>query len=234
VIPNFSQRLENLEARVSRAVGRAGRAPVDVTVVAVSKKFSAAAIEEAYQAGFRHFGENYIQEFAVKKPQLTNVPEATFHFIGHLQTNKTRQAAALFQVIHTVDSPKLLQRLNSAAEEAGKVLNLLIEVKLSGEESKSGTDTSAIPDILDAARACGNVRLIGLMTMPPWSEDAEKSRPYFQRLAALARLYKLPELSMGMSNDFEVAIEEGATLVRVGTALFGPRPKPATAAGSAA
>ncbi len=230
MILNFAQRLERLELRLERALARAGRARADITVVAVSKKFSASAIEEAYQTGARNFGENYIQEFALKKPQLKTVPEATFHFIGHLQTNKTRQAAALFQVIHTVDSPKLVQRLNVAAEEAGKVLELLIEVKLSGEESKSGTDSSAIPSILEVAATCANVRLSGLMTMPPWSEDAATSRPYFQRLAALARSYELHQLSMGRSNDFEVAIEEGATLIRVGTALFGPRPKPATGA----
>jgi PLP dependent protein len=226
VIPNFSQRLENLEARVSRAVGRAGRARVDVTVVAVSKKFSADAMKEAYRAGLRHFGENYVQEFAAKQPMLSEIPEARFHFIGHLQANKSRQAAGLFQVIHTVDSSRLLQRLDAAAQEAGKVLEVLLEIKLSGEESKSGADASGIADLLSAAVSCHSVRVTGLMTMPPWSEDAEKSRPYFQRLAALARQYRLPQLSMGMSNDFEVAIEEGATLIRVGTALFGPRPKP--------
>ncbi len=229
VIPDFSQRLEIFEARVSGALARTGRAREDVTVVAVSKKFSAGAIQQAYLAGLRHFGENYVQEFAAKQPLLTGVPEARFHFIGHLQANKSRQAAALFQVIHTVDSPRLLERLDAAAREAGKVLEILLEIKLSGEDSKSGADASAIPDILAAAGSCHSVQVTGLMTMPPWSEDAEQSRPYFQRLAALARLYKLPQLSMGMSNDFEAAIEEGATLVRVGTALFGPRPKPASA-----
>ena len=197
--------------------------------MAVSKKFSAGAIQQAYLAGLRHFGENYVQEFAAKQPLLMGLPEARFHFIGHLQANKSRQAAALFQVIHTVDSPRLLERLDAAAREAGKVLEILLEIKLSGEDSKSGADASAIPDILAAAESCHSVQVTGLMTMPPWSEDAEQSRSYFQRLAALARLYKLPQLSMGMSNDFEAAIEEGATLVRVGTALFGPRPKPASA-----
>ncbi len=194
--------------------------------MAVSKKFSATAIQQAYLAGFRHFGENYVQEFAAKQPLLRDLPEARFHFIGHLQANKSRQAAALFQVIHTVDSPRLLERLDVAAREAGKVLDILLEIKLSGEETKSGADASAIPEILAAADSCHSVNVTGLMTMPPWSEDAEQSRPYFQRLAALARQHKLPQLSMGMSNDLEVAIEEGATLVRVGTALFGPRPTP--------
>lgn len=194
--------------------------------MAVSKKFSAAAIQQAYLAGLRHFGENYVQEFSAKCPLLTDLPEARYHFIGHLQANKSRQAAALFQVIHTVDSPRLVQRLDAAAREAGKVLEILLEIKLSGEESKSGADASSIPEILAAADSCHSVRVTGLMTMPPWSQDAEKSRPYFQQLAALGRQHKLPQLSMGMSNDFEVAVEEGATLLRVGTALFGPRPKP--------
>jgi PLP dependent protein len=197
--------------------------------VAVSKKFSAGAIEQAYLAGLRHFGENYVQEFAAKRPLLTDLSEACFHFIGHLQANKSRQAAALFDVIHTVDSPRLLQRVDAAAQEAGKTLDVLLEIKLSDEETKSGAASSAIPGILAAADACRSVRVTGLMTMPPWSENAEKSRPYFQRLAALGRQYRLPQLSMGMSNDFEAAIEEGATLVRVGTALFGPRPKPSPA-----
>jgi hypothetical protein len=195
--------------------------------VAVSKKFSADAMKEAYRAGLRHFGENYVQEFAAKQPMLSEIPEARFHFIGHLQANKSRQAAGLFQVIHTVDSSRLLQRLDVAAREAGKLVEVLLEIKLSGEQNKSGADASAVGDILAAAGSCQSVRVTGLMTMPPWSEDAEKSRPYFQRLAALARQYQLPQLSMGMSNDFEVAIEEGATFVRVGTVLFGPRPKPA-------
>ncbi len=197
--------------------------------MAVSKKFSASAIQQAYLAGLRDFGENYVQEFAAKRPLLKDLPEARFHFIGHLQANKSRQAAALFQVIHTVDSLRLLERLDAAAREAGKVLDILLEIKLSGEETKSGADASAIPEILAAADSCHSVNVTGLMTMPPWSDDAEQSRPYFQRLAALARLHKLPQLSMGMSNDLEVAIEEGATLVRVGTALFGPRPKPSPA-----
>ncbi len=197
--------------------------------MAVSKKFSASAIQQAYLAGLRDFGENYVQEFAAKRPLLKDLPEARFHFIGHLQANKSRQAAALFQVIHTVDSLRLLVRLDAAAREAGKVLDILLEIKLSGEETKSGADASAIPEILAAADSCHSVNVTGLMTMPPWSDDAEQSRPYFQRLAALARLHKLPQLSMGMSNDLEVAIEEGTTLVRVGTALFGPRPKPSPA-----
>jgi hypothetical protein len=194
--------------------------------VAVSKKFSASAMVEAYAGGIRHFGENYVQEFAAKKAELAGLREATFHLIGHLQSNKTNQASGLFQVIHTIDSPKLLQRLDTAAVERNILLNALLEIRLSDEETKSGAEAAELPCLLDAAAKCRKVKVVGLMTMPPWSEDAELSRPYFGRLAELAGKYGLPELSMGMSNDFEVAIEEGATMIRVGTALFGARPKP--------
>ncbi len=143
--------------------------------------------------------------------------------IGHLQSNKTRVAAILFQTIETVDSEKLARRLNDAATS----LEVMIEVKLSDEASKSGTDPQALPALIEAIRACPRLRLTGLMTMPPWIEDPEKSRPYFRRLEELARRQGLPNLSMGMSHDFEAAIEEGATHIRVGQALFGARPKTA-------
>lgn len=181
----------------------------------------------AYEAGLRDFGENYVQEFAGKQPGLGGLEGARFHFIGHLQSNKARLGAELFQVIHAVDSARLMERLDDAAGEAGKRLDLLLEVKLSSEQSKTGAEPAAIPSLLEAASRCANVAVIGLMTMPPWSENAEESRPYFQRLAALAKEHQLTHLSMGMSNDFEVAIDEGATFIRIGTALFGPRPKPA-------
>jgi pyridoxal phosphate enzyme (YggS family) len=218
--------LFSVEARIQRAVERTGRKRSDLTLVAVSKKFSADRIREAHQAGLREFGENYVQEFAEKQPQLQDLEGARFHLIGHLQSNKARQACELFQVIQTADSAKLLKRLDTAAGELGVAPEVLIEIKLSGEESKSGAEPGELPELLDAAAACSAIRVTGLMTMPPWSEDAEQSRPYFRRLAELARRYGLRQLSMGMSNDFEVAIEEGATLIRVGTALFGARPKP--------
>jgi len=223
----FNQRLAALECRVQAAVSRAGRARSGVTVVAVSKKFSSEHLKTAYRAGLRIFGENYVQEFADKKPELADLTDAHYHLIGHLQSNKTRLACELFNAVQTVDSAKLLKRLDAAAGELGKKLEVLIEIKLSGEESKAGTDASSLPAILEAGAGCSNVTITGLMTMPPWSEDAELSRPYFRQLAALAAEYGLKQLSMGMSNDLEVAIEEGATMVRVGTALFGPRPKPA-------
>lgn len=184
---------------------------------------------EAYRCGIRQFGENYVQEFAAKRSELAGLDEAVFHLIGHLQSNKTNQASGLFHVIHTIDSPKLLQRLDRAAVERNVELEALLEIKLSGEETKTGAEVKDLPGLLEAAEDCRRVKVVGLMVMPPWSENAELSRPYFRRLAELARTYGLKQLSMGMSNDFEVAIEEGATIIRVGTALFGARPKPLAA-----
>jgi hypothetical protein len=219
-------RLQSVESRIQNALSRARRQRSEITLVAVSKKFSADRIREAYQAGLREFGENYVQEFAEKHSKIGDSAGARFHLIGHLQANKTRIAADLFDVIQTADSPKLLQRLNDAAASGDSTLEVLLEIKLSGETSKSGASPENIPALLAAAASCRHLQLSGLMTMPPWSEDPEQSRPYFRRLAALAAQYNLPQLSMGMSGDFEVAIEEGATIIRVGTALFGARPKP--------
>lgn len=174
----------------------------------------------------RVFGENYVQEFAQKRPGLRDMHDAAYHLIGHLQSNKARQGVELFDVIETVDSERLLRRLDAATAERGRALEVLLEIKLSDEEAKSGARPDRIPDLLNAAHGCPYLRLTGLMTMPPWSEDAERSRPYFQELTRVGKKYGLPQLSMGMSNDFEVAIEEGATIVRIGTALFGARPKP--------
>ncbi|MGH9610109.1 MAG: YggS family pyridoxal phosphate-dependent enzyme [Bryobacteraceae bacterium] len=219
----FGARLEAVEARIRQAADRSDRARSDITLVAVSKKFSAAAIRAAYAASLRVFGENYVQEFAQKRPELGDLPGARFHLIGHLQSNKARDATALFDVVQTVDSPKLLRRLDAFASECNRSVEALIEVKLSSEENKTGAPPEQIPALIETAASCSHLRLTGLMTMPPWSEDPEASRPYFRRLAQLARQYEFERLSMGMSADFEVAIEEGATLIRVGTALFGPR-----------
>ena len=181
---------------------------------------------EAYRAGMREFGENYVQEFAEKKPLLQEMPEARFHLIGHLQSNKARPAAELFNVIQTVDSSRLLQRLDAAARDLAKPLDVTFEIKLGDEDSKDGAAPESIGGMLEAASRCPNLHVTGLMTIPPWSEDPEESRSYFQKLAALGRQYRLSNLSMGMSADFGIAIEEGATIIRVGTALFGTRPKP--------
>ena len=231
--PRFEQRLELVEERIQTAAKKCGRDRARITLIAVSKKFPAARLREAHQAGLREFGENYVQEFATKAPELSGLTDARYHLIGHLQSNKARVVAGLFQVIQTVDSVKLLERLDSAAAEKHLKLEVMIEVKLSNEENKSGAARADLPKLIDAAARSSNLQLTGLMTMPPWSDDPEQSRPYFQTLAQLAKEFHLPKLSMGMSGDLEVAIEEGATLVRVGTALFGKRPKPEPASLSA-
>ena len=211
-----------MRERLVRAAERVGRDPAEITLLAVSKMFPAASIRDAYALGLREFGENYVQEFADKHPELCDLAEARFHFIGHLQSNKAARAAELFQVVQTVDSAKLAARLNAA----GRRLDIFLEVKLSGEASKSGAEAAALPELIAAARELPNLEVVGLMTMPPWSEDPEAPRPYFKRLRELAERHGLRQLSMGMSHDFETAIEEGATCVRVGTALFGERTQP--------
>jgi pyridoxal phosphate enzyme (YggS family) len=213
------ERLEEVERRIETAVRRAGRARSEITLVAVTKKFPAEVIREAYGLGLRQFGENYVQEFEAKHPAVADLSEAEFRLIGHLQSNKSRIAAELFKVIETVDSERLARRL----DQTGRTLEVMIEVKLSEEEAKAGAAQDALPALIDAIRGCANLRLTGLMTMPPWSDDPEITRPYFRRLAELGRKHGLPKLSMGMSHDLEAAIEEGATHIRVGTALFGPR-----------
>jgi PLP dependent protein len=221
-MPEFEKRLDEVRNRIQRAADRARRDPAEITLLAVTKVFPANVIQEAYHAGLREFGENYVQEFEGKAPAVAELPGVRFHLIGHLQSNKSAKAAELFNVIQTVDSPKLARRLDAA----GRPLDVMLEVKLSEEEAKSGADPSELPGLIAAVRACPNLRLLGLMTMPPWSEDPEAARPYFRRLRELAVEHGLTQLSMGMSHDLETAIEEGATCVRVGTALFGKRKKP--------
>ncbi|HEV2199751.1 MAG TPA: YggS family pyridoxal phosphate-dependent enzyme [Bryobacteraceae bacterium] len=218
------ERLEQVEGRIHRAVARAGRRRSDVTLVAVTKKFPAEVICDAHAHGLRCFGENYVQEFETKRPLVAQLEGAEFHLIGHLQSNKARAAGGLFQTIETVDSQKLAQRLNEAAQSLNMVIEVMIEVKLSVEETKAGAAQEHLGELIAAIRDCRNLTLTGLMTMPPWNDDPERTRPYFRRLAELARQHELAKLSMGMSHDFEAAIEEGATHIRVGQALFGPRP----------
>ena len=213
--------LDRVEERIQSAVKRAGRQRSEVTLIAVTKKFPAEVTCQAYELGLRYFGENYVQEFEAKLPALAGLTAAEFHLIGHLQSNKAGSAAQLFRVIETVDSERLARRL----DQTGRAIEVMIEVKLSEEDAKAGAAPETVPGLVEAIRACPNLRLTGLMTMPPWSDDPELTRPYFRRLAALARTCGLAKLSMGMSNDFEAAIEEGATHIRVGTALFGPRKK---------
>lgn len=217
----LKERLEQVEERIHAAAARAGRSRSEITLVAVTKKFPAEILCEAYRLGLRVFGENYVQEFEDKRPALGQLADAQFHLIGHLQSNKARVAADLFQVIETVDSEKLARRLDGM----GSKLEVMIEVKLSGEESKFGSAPEELPKLIESIRGCANLNLTGLMTMPPWNDDPEVTRPYFRALRALAREHGLAKISMGMSHDLEAAIEEGATHVRVGTALFGPRVK---------
>jgi len=215
----LKEKLEQVETRIANAAARAGRQRGDITLLAVTKKFPGAVLRDAYALGLREFGENYVQEFEGKRAELGDLSGARFHLIGPLQSNKSKKAAAIFDVIQTVDTPKLAQRLDAEL----KTLDVMIEVKLSSEDAKAGASPEELPALAGAIRACPHLRLIGLMTMPPWSDDAEPSRPYFARLRALADANGLTQLSMGMSHDLEVAIEEGATMVRIGTALFGPR-----------
>jgi pyridoxal phosphate enzyme (YggS family) len=224
VQPSFeglSARLSAVRERIARAADAAHRDAAEITLLAVTKVFPGAAIREAYELGLREFGENYVQEFDDKAPAVADLEAARFHLIGHLQSNKSRRAAELFHMIQTVDSPKLARRLN----ESGRPLDVMLEVKLSEENAKAGADPAELPDLIAAVRECPNLRLLGLMTMPPWSDDPEAARPYFRRLRELAELHGLKHLSMGMSHDLEAAIEEGSTCVRVGTALFGKRKK---------
>jgi PLP dependent protein len=215
----LTERLRQVEDRIGKAAASSGRRCEDITLIAITKVFPAATIREAYEAGIRHFGENYVQEFEAKAPQVADLAEATFHFVGHLQSNKARRAAELFQVIETIDSEKIARKIN----DIGSVRDVMLEVKLSAEQAKSGVEPQALPALVEAVRACPNLRLTGLMTMPPWSEEPEESRPFFQRLRVLAEELGLSCLSMGMSHDLEVAVQEGATHLRIGTALFGPR-----------
>ena len=227
--------LSVIHERIARAASRAGRNPETITLMAVSKTQPAARIVEAYGAGQRLFGENRVQEFAEKYDALRGLSDADFHMIGHLQSNKAGKAVEIFHALDSLDSAKLGDRLNAAAENLKKEVGVLIEINIGGEEAKSGIapNSSKLEEILNAAARWTNLRVQGLMTVPPFTEDPEGARPYFRRLRELRdrlRARNLPgvrleSLSMGMSHDFEVAIEEGSTCVRVGTAIFGERAK---------
>jgi pyridoxal phosphate enzyme (YggS family) len=219
---SLSSRLAQVHERIANACARSGRSPESVRLLAVTKVFGPDVIREAYAVGLRDFGENYVQEMERKAPAIADLTGAHFHLIGHLQNNKSKKAAELFSAIDTIDSDRLASRLNAE----GKLIDVMIEVKLSSETSKSGAAPGYLPELLHAIGNCPNLRLTGLMTVPPWSADPEQARPYFARLRALAEDFGLSDLSMGMSNDLEAAVEEGATWVRVGTALFGRRRKP--------
>ncbi|MHB8501585.1 MAG: YggS family pyridoxal phosphate-dependent enzyme [Candidatus Acidiferrales bacterium] len=227
---SIRENLLRVQQRIFAAAKRAGRRGEEITLIGVSKTHPAEAIREAYAAGLRHFGENRVQEWEGKQSGIQGL-NATWHLIGHLQSNKAAKASKLFHSIDSVDDFALAQRLDRARSESradGK-LRVLIEVHIAKEEAKSGADVEALPVLAEQIATLPVLELTGLMCIPPFAENAEEARPYFRRLRELRdSLAKqvglaLPVLSMGMSHDFEVAIEEGATEVRVGTALFGTR-----------
>jgi pyridoxal phosphate enzyme (YggS family) len=221
--------LDRVRQRIALAAARAGRPPGEITLVAVSKTFPAEAIRAAHDVGLRSFGENRVQEFESKRAKLGDLADATWHLIGHLQSNKARRAVNLFHRIDSVDSFPLAQKLDSAADAEGKRLPILLEVHLGGETTKSGIAEDGLASLSEGILSLPHLELLGLMTVPPYSDDAEQARPYFRKLRELRDGLSrhigapLPVVSMGMSHDFEVAIEEGATEIRVGTGLFGER-----------
>jgi pyridoxal phosphate enzyme (YggS family) len=221
--------------RIAAAAARVNRHPGDITLIGVSKTHPAEMIRAAYEAGLREFGENRVQEWEGKRQALTDLDDARWHLIGHLQSNKATRAATIFHSVDSVDDLTLAQRLDRTRQgtDAGHGrLRVLLEVHIAGEAAKSGAEPAELPELAEAVTKCPSLHLNGLMCVPPFLDDAAKVRPYFRKLRELRdQLEKqigqrLPVLSMGMSHDFEVAIEEGATEVRVGTALFGQRPAP--------
>jgi hypothetical protein len=226
---SLAANLEHVRERIARAAERAGRYEDDISLIAVSKTFSADAIRAAYDAGLRAFGENRVQEFESKQAKLGDLTDVTWHLIGHLQSNKARRAVHLFHRVDSVDSLVLAQKLDSAAVAEAKQVPVLIEVHLGGEATKSGVAEGDLPALVGGIEKLQNLELRGLMTIPPYCDDPEAARPYFRKLREMRgdlsrRLGRtLPALSMGMSHDFEVAIAEGATEIRIGTALFGER-----------
>ncbi len=229
-------RLVALRRRVVAAAARAGRDPGEVRIVAVSKGHPAEAIRLAYEAGVRDFGENRVEEAEPKLDALLDLTEARWHMVGHVQSRKARRVAGRFDVVHSVDRLKLARRLDRFASEQGRRLPVLLECNVSGEATKFGfaaEERERWEEVLTQAReilSLPNLEVLGLMTMAPWVPDPEAARPYFRRLWELRDFLQerlsvsLPELSMGMSDDFEPAVEEGATMIRIGRALFGPRP----------
>ncbi|HZI18048.1 MAG TPA: YggS family pyridoxal phosphate-dependent enzyme [Pyrinomonadaceae bacterium] len=233
VAETLRERFGRVRGRIEAAARRAGREPEGITLVAVSKTHPVELLREALGAGVREFGENKVQEADDKAARLGRADGMRWHLIGRLQSNKARRAALLFDLIHTVDSAALVGRLERVcAEEGRERLEVLVQVDLAGEATKAGAPPEKLPAVFDALAACERVRCRGLMTLPPFEDDPERVRPYFRRLRELRDEWAARghfgggagELSMGMSHDFEPAIEEGATLVRVGTAVFGRRP----------
>ncbi len=228
-----SENIARIRQRIAAACTRAGRDPSEVTVIAVAKTFPAALVREAVRAGVPDIGENYVQELVRKRADLGNEP-VRWHFIGHLQSNKARQIAPWITMVHAVSSESAARELDRQAAKAGRVIDVLVEVNTTGEQSKYGLPADAVPVFVRRLAACEAVRVCGLMTIGPFLPDPEGSRPMFRDLRTLSLRAAdagggravMRHLSMGMTGDFEVAIEEGATMVRLGTAIFGTRPTP--------
>ncbi|MBN2328739.1 MAG: YggS family pyridoxal phosphate-dependent enzyme [Candidatus Omnitrophica bacterium] len=219
-----------IQEKVIQTAERCGRSPQSVKIVAVSKTQPAQAVREAYQAGLRVFGENRVQEAESKIAEIQDL-QAEWHLIGHLQTNKVKKILPLFQLVHSVDSVKLIEAIEKECAKQNKTMPILLQLNLSGEESKFGAEAGELEKLLTALENAPHLKSRGLMTIPPFTDDPEDVRPYFRQLRKVGEQYKNDiiksgktlELSMGMTNDFPVAIEEGATLVRIGTAIFGSR-----------
>lgn len=226
----IADRILRVQNRLRNAIDKAERNPDDVTLMAVSKKHGPDAIREACECGLTVFGENRVQEAGVKIPECPG--QISWHLIGHLQRNKVRPAVELFDTIHSVDSRRLLETINRVCDETGHRMNVLLEVNVSGEAVKFGFQPEDVPAVLEEAAQFTHLDVTGLMTMPPATPDPEGARPHFRKLRELRNEWQdktgvpLPTLSMGMSHDLEIAIEEGSNVVRIGTAIFGPRPKP--------
>ncbi|MGO9124226.1 MAG: YggS family pyridoxal phosphate-dependent enzyme [Terriglobales bacterium] len=231
----ISDNIAEVRRRIAEAAGRGGRNPAEILLMAVTKTQPPERIRAAYDGGLRLFGENRVQELAGKAEALRDLPEAEWRMIGHLQTNKAAKAVELFTGVDSVDSLRLAERLNASAREMGKKVAVLIEINVGGEAAKSGVaaESEELQELLQAAEGLKHLEFRGLMTVPPFTEDPQQARPYFRKLRELRDRIaggRLPGtgmqvLSMGMSHDFEVAIEEGSTCVRVGTAIFGERSK---------
>lgn len=227
---NIKDTIAAIQAQIAAAATACGRSPEEITLIGVSKRKPAALIEAAIASGHRDFGENYIQE-AMEKIDAIGRDKAVWHFIGHLQSNKARFAVNYFDLIHTVDKLKLAREISKQAAKIDKTQDILIQINIAEEETKSGAEAGEVTDLVKEISALPHLRVKGLMCMPPFFDDPEEARPYFRQVKNISRdidalalpRVEMAHLSMGMSNDFAVAVEEGATLVRVGTAIFGSR-----------
>jgi hypothetical protein len=230
-VNNIGQNLQRIKERIAAAAASCGRSPDEITLLAISKTFPVDVISEAIDAGLRQFGENRVQEAESKILHFREILELEWHLVGHLQSNKAKRAAELFDVVHSVDSIKVATKLSQTCQELEKVISVLLQVDLGGEPTKSGAEAGRVKEIVEAVSNLKGIQLDGLMTIPPFSEDPGQSQPFYARLRELREMLESERpgclgrkrLSMGMSHDFEVAIKEGATIIRIGTAIFGSR-----------